>query len=197
MQRVRLACLALLGVFAVSADRAARAADKPVVILDTTVGKITIELDSAKAPMTVENFLKYVDLGHYNDTVFHRVIDGFMIQGGGMSSKNQEKPTNPPIKNEADNGLKNVRGTIAMARKRNPDSATAQFFINLKENRSLDRGNPDSVDDYGYTVFGKVTDGMDVVDKIAKGATRPGPNGEDSEPVKPIVVKSAKRKTKQ
>lgn len=196
MRNLRFALVALLGLLAPSAGISAHAADNPVVILETSVGAITIELDATKAPITVENFLKYVDVGHYNNTIFHRVMDDFMIQGGGFSAENQQKPTNAPIKNEAGNGLKNARGTIAMARTGNPNSATAQFFINLKDNRMLDRGSPDAVDDYGYTVFGKVTAGMDVVDKIAKSPVQFDERGERSKPVKPIVVKSVKRKTK-
>jgi cyclophilin family peptidyl-prolyl cis-trans isomerase len=178
------ACLAFGG--------AASAADKPQVVLDTTAGKITLELDQEKAPITVANFLKYVDEGFYDDLVFHRVIQGFMIQGGGMTDKIQEKREgqHPPIKNESGNGLSNVRGSIAMARTPDPNSATNQFFINLADNgRGLDsRGG-------GYAVFGKVIDGMDVVDAIAKvETTSRGPH--DDVPVKPIYIKSAKRAKK-
>jgi cyclophilin family peptidyl-prolyl cis-trans isomerase len=156
----------------------------PVVVLVTSLGEITLELDPQKAPITVENFLTYVDSGFYDGTVFHRVIPNFMIQGGGMTSSLSPKPTRPAIKNEADNGLKNDAGTIAMARTSAPDSAAAQFFINLKDNDFLNHG----VRDFGYAVFGHVTQGMDVVKKI--GAVRTGAN---DVPVEPVLIKSAKR----
>lgn len=143
----------------------------PVVELKTTEGDIRIELDPAKAPKTVENFLKYVDSGFYNNTIFHRVIPGFMIQGGGYDARMQEKPTNAPIENEADNGLLNKRGTIAMARTQDPDSATSQFFINLVDNDFLNYTGA-TPDGWGYCVFGKVVDGMDTVDKIAAIKTK-------------------------
>lgn len=142
----------------------------PTVLLETTSGDILIELYADKAPATVENFLKYVNEGFYANTIFHRVIKGFMIQGGGMNMKMEEKATHAPIKNEADNGLANERGTIAMARTRDPHSATAQFFINLVDNDFLNFQAP-SGNGWGYCVFGKVTEGMDVVDKIAKVKT--------------------------
>ncbi len=135
------------------------------------MGSITLELDAAKAPVTVKNFCDYAKSGHYNGTIFHRVIDGFMIQGGGFTAAMDQKPTNAPIKNEATNGLSNARGTIAMARTQVVDSATSQFFINLTDNTFLDHRAPDPRG-FGYAVFGKVTDGMDVVDKIAKVKTR-------------------------
>jgi peptidyl-prolyl cis-trans isomerase B (cyclophilin B) len=140
------------------------------VKLHTTQGVITLELDAEKAPLTVENFLAYVNAGHYDNTIFHRVIDGFMIQGGGFEPGMEQKPTRTPIKNEADNGLKNTRGTIAMARTNDPHSATAQFFINLTDNSFLDFRAPDS-QSWGYCVFGKVTDGLDVIDTIRKVKT--------------------------
>ena len=143
----------------------------PTVLLETTSGDILIELYADKAPATVENFLKYVNEGFYANTIFHRVIKGFMIQGGGMNMKMEEKATHAPIKNEADNGLANERGTIAMARTREPHSATAQFFINLVDNDFLDHSEP-TLDGWGYCVFGKVVDGMDAVDKIAKVKTK-------------------------
>ena len=148
-------------------------ADKknPVVLLETTEGDILIELYPDKAPRTVENFLMYVDEGFYNNTIFHRVIPGFMIQGGGMDARMREKSTHEPVPNEADNGLKNERGSVAMARTSDPHSASAQFFINLVDNDFLDFRAP-TIDGWGYCVFGKVTDGMDVVDKIAKVKTR-------------------------
>jgi peptidyl-prolyl cis-trans isomerase A (cyclophilin A) len=172
---------------------AADADDHPIVVLDTSLGPITLELDRPKAPITVDNFLKYVDDGFYDNTIFHRVISGFMIQGGGFTDGLQEKPTRDPIKNESGNGLSNLRGTIAMARTNNPNSATAQFFINHKDNVNLDRFGG------GYAVFGKVVSGMDAVDAIAKVATgsKNGPNGPmDDVPLKSVYLKSAKRKVK-
>ncbi|GAB3537457.1 peptidylprolyl isomerase [Noviherbaspirillum agri] len=133
------------------------------VILTTNHGKIKLELDAAKAPKTVENFLSYVHSGHYDGTIFHRVIDGFMIQGGGFEPGMKQKPTNEPIENEAKNGLKNDAYTIAMARTSAPHSASAQFFINVKNNSFLDYPGQDG---WGYCVFGKVVEGADVVDKI-------------------------------
>ncbi len=142
----------------------------PVVILKTSKGDIKIELDKENAPISVDNFLAYVEDGFYNGTIFHRVIKNFMVQGGGFTTDMQQKSTNPQIKNEADNGLKNERGTIAMARTGVVDSATSQFFINHADNTFLDHG----IKDYGYAVFGKVVDGMDVVDAIAIVQTGPG-----------------------
>ena len=146
-------------------------AENPIVLLETTSGDILIELYPDKAPETVKNFLQYVDDGFYNNTIFHRVIPGFMIQGGGMGARMDEKTTRDPIKNEADNGVKNERGTIAMARTMEPHSASAQFFINLVDNDFLNFSEP-TINGWGYCVFGKVTDGMDVVDKIAKVKTK-------------------------
>ena len=137
------------------------------VKLHTNHGVITLELDAEKAPVTVANFLAYVEAGHYDNTVFHRVIDGFMIQGGGFEPGMNQKPTGEQIKNEADNGLKNDRGTIAMARTQAPHSATAQFFINVADNAFLNHTSPD-LQGWGYCVFGKVSEGMDVVDAIRK-----------------------------
>ena len=139
-------------------------------VLDTTLGTITLELDDEKAPETVANFVRYVQTGHYNGTIFHRVIDGFMVQGGGFTKNMNQKPTGEPIRNEAMNGLKNLRGTIAMARTMEVDSATSQFFINLVDNGFLDFTTP-TPQGFGYAVVGKVVDGMDVVDKIAKVKT--------------------------
>ena len=136
-----------------------------MVKLQTSLGTITLELYADKAPETVKNFLAYVAAGHYDNTIFHRVIDGFMIQGGGFEPDMKQKPAGAPVKNEADNGLRNERGTIAMARTSDPHSATAQFFINVKDNGFLDHTAPNS-QGWGYCVFGKVVDGMDVVDKI-------------------------------
>ena len=140
------------------------------VKLHTNHGVITLELDAEKAPVTVANFLAYVEAGHYNNTVFHRVIDGFMIQGGGFEPGMNQKPTGEQIKNEADNGLKNERGTVAMARTQAPHSATAQFFINIADNDFLNHRSPD-LQGWGYCVFGKVSEGMDVVDAIRKVKT--------------------------
>ena len=161
----------------------------PRVAIETSMGTIVLELDAEKAPITVENFLKYVDDKHYDNTVFHRVIDGFMIQGGGMAADGKEKKTRPPIKNEWNNGLKNSRGTIAMARTGDPDSATAQFFINLVNNDRLSQPVPVA----GYAVFGKVVEGMDVVDKMAKVQKKVNEMGELATPVEPIVLKKATR----
>lgn len=158
------------------------------VKLSTSEGDIVVQLDAAKAPKTVENFVQYVKSGHYNGTVFHRVIKTFMIQGGGMTPDMKEKPTRAPIPLESRNGLSNVRGTLAMARTSIPDSATAQFFINVKDNNFLDSAQ--SPDGNGYAVFGKVVQGMDVVDKIRMVETgQKGPHGDV--PLKPIVIKQA------
>ena len=157
------------------------------VLLETSMGTITLELDEAKAPETVRNFVAYAKEGHYDGTIFHRVIDGFMIQGGGFTADMNQKPTKEPIRNEAMNGLKNARGTIAMARTMVVDSATSQFFINLVDNGFLDFRNP-TPQGFGYAVFGKVTKGMEVVDKIAKVQT--GNRGMHQDvPVKPVVIK--------
>jgi peptidyl-prolyl cis-trans isomerase A (cyclophilin A) len=183
--------LALLITAALAAS-SAMAADKknPVVVMETTKGAIEIELFPEKAPITVKNFLEYVKKGHYDGTVFHRVIPGFMIQGGGFSKEMEQKSTAPPIKNEADNGLKNDRGTIAMARTRDPDSATSQFFINVADNEALNRPKPDG---HGYAVFGKVTKGLDVADAIVNvKTTSRGPY--QNVPEEPIVIKSVKLK---
>jgi cyclophilin family peptidyl-prolyl cis-trans isomerase len=158
-----------------------------VVVLETSLGRIRIGLYDDKSPVTTENFLKYVRKGHFNGTLFHRVMPTFMIQGGGMTPDMNEKPTDPPIRNEARNGLRNSRGTVAMARTNDPNSATAQFFINLKDNASLDFG----IRGAGYAVFGEVLEGMDVVDKIAAvQTTRRGQH--DDVPVTPVLITSAK-----
>jgi cyclophilin family peptidyl-prolyl cis-trans isomerase len=158
----------------------------PVVVLSTTAGEITLELFKEQAPVSVENFLQYVKDGHYEGTVFHRVKPGYVVQGGGYTTQMVEKTTRPPILNEATNGLKNTRGTVAMARMRALRSATSQFYINLANNRELDhRGY--APDDFGYAVFGRVLSGMEVVDKIA--ATPTGSSGEhDDVPLTPIVI---------
>jgi cyclophilin family peptidyl-prolyl cis-trans isomerase len=157
---------------------------QPTVQINTSLGPIVVELNSEKAPKTVANFMEYVKSGHYSGTIFHRVIRGFMIQGGGMTRDMKEKPTLAPIKNEADNGLKNEAGTIAMARTNDPHSATAQFFINVADNTFLNHSSKDERG-WGYAVFGKVTHGMDVVEKIAKSPTWPG-----DVPTQPIVIES-------
>jgi peptidyl-prolyl cis-trans isomerase A (cyclophilin A) len=161
----------------------------PMVIMTTSLGEITIELNTEKAPISVKNFLDYVDDGFYDGTIFHRVIPNFMIQCGGMDAEMAEKDNNKPIKNEADNGLKNVRGTLAMARTQVVDSATSQFFINLNDNNFLDHGGRD----FGYAVFGKVVDGMDVVDKIAQVETGMS-RGHSDVPLAAVLIESIKRK---
>ena len=161
----------------------------PVVELDTNMGAIVIELNEEKAPKTVENFLNYVKSGHYDGTIFHRIIDGFMIQGGGMDAEMNEKATNAPVENEADNGLKNDKGTIAMARTQDPHSATSQFFINVKDNDFLIHSGK-NMQGWGYTVFGKVTSGMDVIDKMRGVPT--GRFGMHADvPNEPVVINSA------
>jgi len=143
----------------------------PLVLIETTMGNITIELDAENAPVSTENFLAYVEDGYFVDTIFHRIIPNFMVQGGGMNADMADKPsTHAAIKNEANNGLKNDRGTLAMARTQDPDSATSQFFINLKDNEFLNFTSED-IQGWGYAVFGKITEGMDIVDKMAAVAT--------------------------
>ncbi len=164
------------------------------VVIETSLGSFTIALDAARAPQTVENFLRYVDDGHYGGTIFHRVIDGFMIQGGGYDAAYQKKPVRSPVVNEADNGVLNTRGTVAMARTSEPNSATAQFFVNVSDNVSLDhKGKAER--DWGYAVFGKVVDGMDVVDRIKDLKT--GARGAFSKdaPLEPVGIVSATRGT--
>ena len=157
------------------------------IAMETSMGTISLELDDGKAPLTVANFVEYAKAGHYDGTIFHRVIDGFMIQGGGFTKDMNQKPTKDPIRNEAMNGLKNARGTIAMARTMVVDSATSQFFINLVDNDFLDFQTP-TPQGFGYAVFGKVTDGMTVVDKIAKVRTGfAGPH--QNVPEEPVVIK--------
>ena len=160
-----------------------------MVKLHTTHGAITIELDAAKAPATVENFLNYVKNGHFNNTIFHRVIDGFMIQGGGFEPGMKQKPTAAPIKNEADNKLKNDNYTVAMARTSDPHSATAQFFINVANNNFLNHTAP-TPQGWGYCVFGKVTAGAEVVDKI-KGVKTGNRAGHQDVPVEDVVIQKA------
>ena len=159
-------------------------------MLKTSKGVIKVELDAEKAPISAKNFLTYVDAKFYDGTVFHRVISNFMVQGGGMTADLSEKPTRASIANEGGNGLKNARGTLAMARRPDPDSATSQFFINVVDNSRLDRP---SFDGFGYAVFGRVIDGMDVVDRIRAVPTGAAPNGMRDVPVKPVVIESARR----
>jgi peptidyl-prolyl cis-trans isomerase A (cyclophilin A) len=160
----------------------------PQVLLSTTLGDIVIELMPQKSPKSVKNFLDYVKNGHYNGTVFHRVIDGFMIQGGGFDENMQQKPTQPPVVNEAKNGVKNTMYSVSMARTSNPDSATSQFFINVADNAGLDYPQPDGA---GYTVFGKVVKGTEVVDRI-KGVATGSKGMNQNVPLKPITIQSAK-----
>lgn len=197
MSRItRVLCIALalaLCATAVWAEGEAKAADggNPVVVMKTNQGTIEIELWADKAPITVENFLKYVDKGHYKGTIFHRVIKGFMIQGGGFNAEMTQKPADPPIKNEADNGEKNVTGTLAMARTNVVDSATAQFFINTVNNPALDHTGPGAK--FGYAVFGKVISGMDVVQKIENIPTGVHNRMRDV-PTEPMIIESVERK---
>lgn len=183
---VNLVCLALLfGLSGSAWAKDSKQGEKPVVILETSKGVIEIELDAGKAPISAENFLAYVDAGFYDGTIFHRVIPDFMVQGGGMTADMKQKETRAPIHNEADNGLKNNRGTVAMARTSDIHSATAQFFINLKDNDFLNHGGRD----FGYAVIGKVTSGMDVVEAIAAI-----PTGFQDVPNDTVTITSAKRK---
>lgn len=171
-------------------DAAMQSESMPRVRLVTNMGDIVLELDQANAPKTVENFLSYVKEGFYNGTIFHRVIDGFMIQGGGFTQDFQRKATHPPIENEANNGLKNDRGTIAMARTSDPNSATSQFFINVVNNDFLNYRSP-TPNGWGYAVFGKVVDGMDVVDAIRRTPTGSGGPFPKDVPQKPVIIQSA------
>ena len=177
-----------LAVFCgITLSAAVMAAEAPQVSIKTSMGDIVVELDQEKAPKSVANFLSYVKSGYYKGTIFHRVIDGFMIQGGGMDAKMVPKKTGKPVQNEAQNGLKNVPYSLAMARTADPHSATSQFFINVAENTSLDYPGRDG---FGYTVFGKVVQGQEVVDKI-KMVLVDDKNGQQNVPVIPIVIKSA------
>lgn len=195
--KILFLCVLALGMVAAVGD-AARAA-KPVVVIETNKGTVKVELDDEKAPVTVKNFLDYVDAKHYDGLIFHRVIPTFMIQGGGMEPGLKERKTKPPIKNEAGNGLSNTRGTIAMARTSDPDSATSQFYINVADNTGLDR--KESPDGFGYTVFGRVTEGMDVVDKIkaVKTGAQKNPAGMAMRdvPTEDVVIKSIRRATEE
>ncbi len=184
MAKFTLAALLLIGAWG-----AAQAA--PQVLLETSEGNIRLELDPAAAPQTTENFLAYVDAGFYDGTLFHRVIPNFMIQGGGFTPEMQRKETRDPIQNEADNGLKNQRGTIAMARTGNPHSATAQFFVNLVDNGFLDHTGK-SGRGWGYCVFGQVVEGMEVVDRIAEVPTGVVNRMKDV-PKTPVIIERASR----
>jgi cyclophilin family peptidyl-prolyl cis-trans isomerase len=176
-----------LAAFALLAAVTPAAKAHPHVTLDTSKGKIVIELYPDKAPKTVANFLHYVKSGFYNGTVFHRVIAGFMIQGGGMDASGTEKPTQAPVPNESNNGLTNDRGTISMARTSDPNSATSQFFINVVDNKSLNYREGAGPRGWGYTVFGKVIEGVDVADAIAAVQTsKPG-----DKPIEPVVIRKA------
>ena len=177
-------------IAALSPTMAAEAAS-PQVRLETSSGVIVLALDAAKAPATVANFLAYVDAGHYDGTLFHRVIPGFMIQGGGFDRDFRQKEPRAPIDNEAGNGLKNLRGTIAMARTNDPHSASAQFFINSVDNAFLDHTAPNP-DGWGYAVFGRVTEGLEVVDAISQVKTG-AKNGHQDVPVEPVVLLKAAR----
>ena len=179
----------VLGACALFVSLNLLAADKPHVLLTTSAGEIEVELDADKAPVSVKNFLDYVDAGFYNGTVFHRVIPGFMIQGGGFDTDMSQKETRDPIKNEADNGLRNLRGTLAMARTQAVNSATSQFFINHNDNAFLDHGSRD----FGYAVFGRVASGMDVVQKIAAAPTG-SRGGHQNVPLEAVTIQSIRRK---
>jgi cyclophilin family peptidyl-prolyl cis-trans isomerase len=182
-----IACGAM-GVLVAAAGAGAAEGGNPVVLMKTSMGDVKIELDKGKAPVTVENFLVYVNDKFYDGTIFHRVIPAFMIQGGGFDKDMNQKKTKAPIKNEAGNGLKNLNGTIAMARTGDPNSATAQFFINTKDNPFLDHKN-DTPQGMGYAVFGKVVDGADVVKKIEQVQTTTRSPYENV-PVTPVIIES-------
>jgi cyclophilin family peptidyl-prolyl cis-trans isomerase len=179
-----------LGVGISMQDQGGSGGKGPVVLIETTKGDIKVQLFEDKAPITVKNFMQYVEDKHYDGTIFHRVIKGFMIQGGGFDQLMREKPTRAPIKNESANGLSNKRGTIAMARTAIPDSATAQFYINVVDNQSLDRRS--ARDGVGYCVFGEVIEGMNVVDAIVSVKTGEK-SGMDDVPLEPIVIKSIRK----
>lgn len=188
-RRVALALALVLSLAATGAETAAAQQANPQVALETSKGRIVLELDAATAPLSVSNFLAYVDSGFYSGTVFHRVIPGFMIQGGGFDAELVKRPVESPVQNEAKNGLKNVRGTIAMARTSRPHSATSQFFINTVDNDKLDYPNPDG---WGYAVFGRVIEGMDVVDAISGVATG-SVKRMANVPLEAVIIESATR----
>lgn len=184
IHRIRAALAVLLiGAMVAGGPALAQEMDKPRAVIRTSLGDITVELYPSQAPKTVENFLQYARDGFYAGTTFHRVISSFMIQGGGLTADLQRKPTREPIANEADNGLKNLRGTIAMARTADPDSATSQFFINVEANPPLDHTGKTDSRAWGYTVFGHVVDGMEVVDRIRFVKT----NAQDV-PLEPVII---------
>jgi len=188
------ACIAVLILtVAITSNGHAQATDDPhpVVLIQTSLGEIEVQLRRDKAPISVANFLQYAEKGHYDGTVFHRVIKGFMIQGGGLDAEMQLQPTDKPIKNEADNGLLNRVGTIAMARTGVVDSATSQFFINTNDNKSLNHSGPGS--EFGYAVFGEVIAGMDVVKEIEASATGTK-QGIPDVPIETVLITSVKRK---
>ncbi len=185
----RLFQVALL-LLAIGCSAASAAEKNPVVLMETTMGNFKIELFAKEAPVSVKNFLAYVQSGYYKGTTFHRIIPGFMAQGGGLTAELQPKPGNlPPIKNEADNGLKNDRGTVAMARSGDPNSATSQFFVNVVNNNMLNRPSPDG---FGYAVYGRVVEGMDVVDKIVNAPQSRKNAVFQNVPNTPIVIRDAK-----
>src|SRR3954465_8202020 len=184
MLKKLIVAFALLLAFAA---HAATPAANPKVEVRTNMGAFVIELYPENAPNTVQNFLQYVKDGHYNGTIFHRVIPNFMVQGGGFTTSFQEKPTRPPIKNEAGNGLRNGVGMVSMARTADPHSATAQFFVNVAENPTLDFKAP-TQEGYGYTPFGRVVKGYDVVERIGQGPTGPGKPPHQDVPKKPVII---------
>jgi cyclophilin family peptidyl-prolyl cis-trans isomerase len=189
---ILLALLGFLVQTSIPATSLQPASGNPVAVIETSAGTITAELYKDRAPVSVENFLRYVADGHYTGTIWHRVVAGYVIQGGGYTPDMREKPTRRPIQNEATNGLSNVRGTLAMARTRAARSATAQFYINVATNTALDhRGF--SPEDFGYAVFGRVLEGMEVVDRIAAVKTG-GRDGMDNVPVTPVLIKAITEK---
>jgi peptidyl-prolyl cis-trans isomerase B (cyclophilin B) len=182
-------CISATPSFATDKKTEIKMSSTPNVKFTTSIGSFVVQLNAEKAPISSANFLKYVNEGFYNGTIFHRVIKGFMAQGGGFDAKFNQKKTHGPIKNEANNGLSNKRGTVAMARTSDPDSATAQFFINYKDNQFLNYTAP-NVSGWGYTVFGEVVEGMDVVDKMAQQPTG-NHNGHQDVPKTDIVIEKA------
>ncbi len=184
-----MALLALFAVLAIAPGFAQAGNADPVIKLETTMGDIVIRLNERKAPITCANFVQYVKAGHYDGTIFHRVIKDFMIQGGGFADNMKEKPTHAPIRNEANNGLKNEKYTIAMARTKDPHSASAQFFINTRNNNFLDFKSQKN-GEWGYAVFGKVIQGQNVVNQIEKAATGRRA-GHDDVPTEPVIIKKA------
>ena len=189
---MKLLFVLLLFAMVAASATAEEEGDKPRVALETSEGRIVLELDSAKAPGTVESFLGYVESGFYDGTIFHRVIPDFMVQGGGFTPDMDLKPTRGPIRNEADNGLRNDRGTVAMARKGDPHSATAQFFINNVDNAYLNH-TAKTPQGWGYTVFGRVIEGMEVVDRISAVRTGRTNRGMTNVPLEPVLIESARR----